>query len=116
MVAANSVLIPVQCEYFALEGLTSLLETIEKIRQSYNPDLAIEGLLRTMYDGRNSLAREVSDQLQEHFGDKVFRTLIPRNIRLAEAPSHGKPVIDYDPTCLGSQSYLALAGEMLRKL
>ncbi|MFT5114411.1 MAG: chromosome partitioning protein [Parasphingorhabdus sp.] len=115
LVAANSVLIPVQCEYFALEGLSGLLETIDKIRQSYNPSLAIEGLLRTMFDGRNSLANEVSDQLHKHFGDKVFRTLIPRNIRLAEAPSYGKAVIDYDPTCSGSQSYLALAGEMLRK-
>lgn len=115
LVAADSVLIPVQCEYYALEGLSGLLETIEKIRQSYNPELAIEGLLRTMFDGRNSLANEVSDQLHEHFGDKVFRTLIPRNIRLAEAPSHGQAVIDYDPACTGSQSYLALAGELLRR-
>jgi chromosome partitioning protein len=116
LAAAYSVLIPVQCEYYALEGLTGLLETIGKIRQGYNPELAIEGLLRTMFDGRNSLANEVSDQLHTHFGDKVFRTLIPRNVRLAEAPSHGKAVIEYDPVCAGSQAYLALAGEMLRKV
>ena len=115
LAAAHSVLIPVQCEYYALEGLTGLLETVAKIRQGYNPELAVEGLLRTMFDGRNSLANEVSDQLHTHFGDKVFRTLIPRNVRLAEAPSHGKAVIEYDPVCAGSQAYLALAGEMLRK-
>ena len=114
LVAAHSVLIPVQCEYYALEGLSGLLETVGKIRQGYNPDLAIEGLLRTMFDGRNSLANEVSDQLHSHFGDKVFRTLVPRNVRLAEAPSYGKAVIEYDATCAGSQAYLALAGEMLR--
>jgi chromosome partitioning protein len=115
LVAADSVLIPVQCEYYALEGLSGLLETIGKIREGYNPGLSIEGLLRTMYDGRNTLANEVSEQLHTHFGDKVFRTLIPRNIRLAEAPSHGRSAIDYDPACVGSQAYLALAGEMLRK-
>ncbi|GIT53279.1 MAG: hypothetical protein Ct9H300mP16_04390 [Pseudomonadota bacterium] len=96
LVAANSVLIPLQCEYYALEGLTGLLETISRVRQSANPGLAIEGLLRTMYDKRNSLTREVSDQLTRHFGEKLFRTVIPRNIRLAEAPSYGKPVIDYE--------------------
>ncbi len=115
LVAAHSVLIPVQCEYYALEGLTGLLETVAKIRQGYNAELAIEGLLRTMFDGRNSLANEVSDQLHSHFGDKVFRTLIPRNVRLAEAPSYGKAVIEYDPACAGSQAYLSLAGEMLRR-
>ncbi|KAA3633498.1 MAG: ParA family protein [Proteobacteria bacterium] len=115
LVAAHTVLIPVQCEYYALEGLSGLLETIGKIREGYNPGLEIEGLLRTMFDGRNTLANEVSDQLHEHFGDKVFRTLIPRNVRLAEAPSYGKAVIEYDPACAGSQAYLALAGEMLRR-
>jgi chromosome partitioning protein len=115
LVAADSVLIPVQCEYYALEGLSGLVETIGKIRQHYNPGLEIEGLVRTMFDGRNSLANEVSAQLIEHFGDKVFRTLIPRNVRLAEAPSYGKAVIEYDPVCTGSQAYLALAGEMLRR-
>ena len=113
LVAANSVLIPLQCEYYALEGLTGLLETISRVRQSANPGLAIEGLLRTMYDKRNSLTREVSDQLTQHFGEKLFRTVIPRNIRLAEAPSYGKPVIDYDEKCLGTLAHLALAGEML---
>lgn len=115
LVAADSVLIPVQCEYYALEGLSALLETVERIRQGYNPELTIEGLLRTMFDGRNSLANEVSEQLTVHFGDKVFRTLIPRNVRLAEAPSYGKAVIEYDTACIGSQAYLALAGEMLRR-
>ena len=113
LVAADAVLIPVQCEYYALEGLSGLLETIGRVRQRSNPGLAIEGLLRTMFDGRNSLTNEVSDQLQEHFGEKLFRTVIPRNVRLAEAPSYGKPVIDYDPSCSGTQAYLALAGEMI---
>ena len=113
LVAAHSVLIPVQCEYYALEGLTGLLETVARVRQSANPGLVIEGLLRTMYDGRNSLTREVSEQLSQHFGDKLFRTVIPRNVRLAEAPSYGKPVIDYDEKCLGSLAHLALAGEMM---
>ena len=113
LVAAHSVLIPVQCEYYALEGLTGLLETVARVRQSANPGLVIEGLLRTMYDGRNSLTREVSEQLSLHFGDKLFRTVIPRNVRLAEAPSYGKPVSDYDEKCLGSLAHLALAGEMM---
>ena len=107
------VLIPVQCEYYALEGLSGLLETIARVRQSSTSGLAIEGLLRTMFDGRNSLSNEVSEQLQQHFGSKVFRTVVPRNVRLAEAPSHGKPVIDYDRSCIGTQAYLALAGELV---
>ena len=102
-----------QCEYYALEGLSGLLETIARVRQSSNSGLAIEGLLRTMFDGRNSLSNEVSEQLQQHFGSKVFRTVVPRNVRLAEAPSHGKPVIDYDRSCIGTQAYLALAGELV---
>ena len=113
LVAAHGVLIPVQCEYYALEGLSGLLETIARVRQSSNSGLAIEGLLRTMFDGRNSLSNEVSEQLQQHFGSKVFRTVVPRNVRLAEAPSHGKPVIDYDRSCIGTQAYLALAGELV---
>ena len=113
LVAAHAVLIPVQCEYYALEGLSGLLETIARVRQSANAGLAIEGLLRTMFDGRNSLSNEVSEQLQQHFGSKVFRTVVPRNVRLAEAPSHGKPVIDYDRSCIGTQAYLALAGELV---
>ena len=115
LVAAKSVLIPMQCEYYALEGLSALINTIEQIRLTSNPDLHIEGLLRTMYDARNNLAVDVSEQLTSHFGDKVYRTVIPRNIRLAEAPSHGLPVIIYDKACTGTVAYLALAGELLRK-
>jgi chromosome partitioning protein len=115
LVAANAVIIPMQCEYYALEGLTALLETIEKIRKYLNPQLAVEGLLRTMYDPRNNLANQVSAQLLEHFGEKVYRTIIPRNVRLAEAPSHGLPVIKYDKSSRGALAYLALAGEMLRR-
>jgi chromosome partitioning protein len=115
LVAAQSVLIPMQCEYYALEGLTALLNTLRKIRETLNPRLEIEGLLRTLFDPRNNLDNEVSAQLKQHFGDKLYRTIIPRNIRLAEAPSHGKPVIAYDMQSKGAQSYLALAGEMLRR-
>ena len=115
MVAADSVMIPMQCEYYALEGLTALLNTIEEIRGSVNPKLEIEGLLRTMYDPRNNLATDVSGQLILHFGDKVYRTVIPRNVRLAEAPSHGMPALNYDRTSRGAVAYLALAGEILRR-
>ncbi len=115
LTAANSVLIPMQCEYYALEGLASLLETIEQVRSSVNPGLEIEGLLRTMYDGRNNLSGAVSAQLIEHFGERVYRTLIPRNVRVAEAPSYGLPVLRYDPTSRGAMAYLGLAGEMLRR-
>lgn len=115
LVAANSVLIPIQCEYFALEGLSGLLSTIDQIQRTINPSLHIEGLLRTMYDGRNKLALDVSQQLLSHFPDRLYRTVIPRNVRLAEAPSHGKPVIQYDGKSQGALAYLALAGEMLRR-
>jgi chromosome partitioning protein len=115
LAAADSVLIPMQCEYYALEGLSALVNTIEQIRSSINPNLEIEGLLRTMYDGRNNLAIAVSDQLFENFGDRVYRTLIPRNIRVAEAPSYGLPVLLYDPRSKGAVAHLALAGEMLRR-
>ncbi|MFV0447941.1 MAG: ParA family protein [Vibrio sp.] len=115
MAAADSVLVPMQCEYFALEGLTALMDTISKLAAVVNDKLRIEGLLRTMYDPRNRLANEVSDQLKKHFGDKVYRTVIPRNVRLAEAPSHGKPAMYYDKYSAGSKAYLALAGEMLRR-
>jgi chromosome partitioning protein len=115
LAAAHSVLIPVQCEYYALEGLTGLLNTVEQIRGSINSGLEIEGLLRTMYDGRNNLATAVSDQLIENFGDRVYRTLIPRNIRVAEAPSYGLPVLLYDARSKGAVAHLALAGEMLRR-
>jgi chromosome partitioning protein len=109
------VLIPVQCEYFALEGLSSLLDTIKAVRQRLNPKLEVEGLLRTMYDVRNNLGNEVSSQLTKHFGEKVLRSVIPRNIRLAEAPSHGKPINLYDRESRGAIAYLGLAGEMLRR-
>ena len=113
--AAGSVVIPMQCEYYALEGLSDLVLTIRKVRAHLNPALEIEGLLRTMFDPRNTLSQQVSEQLQQHFGDKVFRTIIPRNVRLAEAPSYGVPVLYHDKHSKGSQAYLALAGEMLNK-
>jgi chromosome partitioning protein len=115
LAAADSVLIPMQCEYYALEGLSALLNTIDQVRSSVNPGLEIEGILRTMYDGRNNLATAVSDQLIENFGDRVYRTLVPRNIRVAEAPSYGLPVLMYDPRSKGAIAHLALAGEMLRR-
>jgi len=115
LVAAESVMIPMQCEYYALEGLSALMDTINKIRVSLNPDLVIEGLLRTMYDPRNKLAQQATEQLCKYFGDKVYRTIIPRNVRLAEAPSHGLPVLHYDDSSKGAQAYLALAGEILRR-
>jgi len=115
LAASNTVIIPMQCEYFALEGLTDLINTIKKIREALNPNLKIEGLLRTMYDGRNSLSMEVSAQLQDYFGDKVYETIIPRNVRIAEAPSHGVAVCTYDLASKGAQAYLALANELLQK-
>ncbi len=113
MVAADSLLIPMQCEYYALEGISMLLRTYELVRNGVNPDLEIEGILLTMFDGRNTLARQVTEELRKHFGDKVYRTVIPRNVTLAEAPSHGKPVILYDVRSKGAQSYLELAKEMI---
>lgn len=113
--AAHAVVIPMQCEYYALEGLSDLVTTIKKVHANLNPGLQIEGLLRTMFDARNLLAQQVSDQLKQHFGDKVYDTIIPRNIRLAEAPSHGVPAISYDRTSKGAQAYLELAGEILRR-
>jgi chromosome partitioning protein len=115
LVAADSVIVPMQCEYYALEGLSSLAATIEQVRDAVNPVLHIEGILRTMYDPRNNLSTEVSGQLMEHFGDTVFRTVIPRNVRLAEAPSFGKPVLLHDKDSRGALAYLALAGEMIRR-
>src|SRR5262245_1308624 len=115
LTAADSVLIPMQCEYYALEGLTGLMNTIEQIRDSVNPKLAIEGILRTMFDPRNNLSNDVAAQLIEHFGDRVFRTIIPRNVRLAEAPSFGVPVMLHDKDSRGALAYLALAGEMIRR-
>lgn len=115
LVAATGVLVPMQCEYFALEGLAALMETIENVRSTINPQLRIEGVLRTMYDPRNNLAVDVSKELTDHFGDKLYRTIVPRNVRLAEAPSYGKPIIEYDKSSRGALAYLALAGEILRK-
>jgi chromosome partitioning protein len=113
LAAAHSVLVPVQCEYYALDGLSELVGTIRAVRGTVNPELIVEGLLRTMFDGRNNLGAEVSAQLVQRFGDKVFATLVPRNVRLAEAPSHGKPVTLYDPDSRGAQAYTALAAELI---
>ena len=115
LVAADAVMIPIQCEYYALEGLSDLLRTIEKVRVILNRSLQIDGLLRTMFDPRNNLSSQVSQQLMKHFGDKVYSTVIPRNVRLAEAPSHGLPALLYDKNSSGALAYLALAGEVLRR-
>ena len=115
LTAAQAVMIPMQCEYYALEGLSDLVQTIKKVRGHLNPALEIDGLLRTMYDPRNTLAQQVSAQLLEHFGAKVYRTVIPRNVRLAEAPSFGVPALKFDQHSKGAQAYLTLAGEMLNR-
>jgi chromosome partitioning protein len=115
LVAANSILIPMPCEYFALEGLSSLMSTLQTLQRSVNPALHLEGLVRTLYDPRNRLSQEVTVQLIKHFGEKVYKTVIPRNVRLAEAPSHGLPVLHYDKNSSGAQAYLALAGEFLKR-
>lgn len=115
MVAAQGVLIPMQCEYYALEGLTALMSTIEDIRHSVNPQLKVEGVLRTMFDPRNNLANDVSAQLETYFGEQLYNTIIPRNVRVAEAPSHGAPILHYDRNSRGAMAYLALAGELLRR-
>ncbi|MCP5451603.1 MAG: ParA family protein [Gammaproteobacteria bacterium] len=116
LTAAQSVIVPVQCEYYALEGLSALLDTIEKVRRSTNPGLRIEGVVRTMFDPRNRLANDVSAQIVEHFGEAVFETLVPRNVRLAEAPSYGLPIIHYDDSSRGAQSYRDLARELRKRL
>lgn len=115
LTAADSVLVPMQCEYYALEGLSALIDTIEGLKGRFNPSLAIEGVLRTMFDVRNNLANAVSAELTNHFGDLVFRTIVPRNVRLAEAPSHGQSILGYDKASRGSVAYLGLAGEVLRR-
>lgn len=115
LVAADSVIIPMQCEYYALEGLSALMNTIEQVRRSLNTKLQIEGIIRTMYDPRNRLSTEVSAELIAHFSNKVYQTVIPRNVRLAEAPSHGLPVLLYDKGSRGSESYVALAKELLKQ-
>jgi chromosome partitioning protein len=115
LVAAEAVLIPMQCEYYALEGLSDLVGTIKRVRANLNPNLEIAGLLRTMFDVRNTLAQQVSEQLEAHFGDKVYRSVVPRNVRLAEAPSYGIPAVLWDPESKGAQAYLALAEEVLKR-
>jgi chromosome partitioning protein len=115
LVAANRVIVPLQCEFYALEGLAQLLQTIERVRQALNPRLALEGVLLTMYDRRNNLCEMVAADVRGHFGDKVYDTVIPRNVRISEAPSHGLPVLIYDHRCAGSQAYIQLAGEVLRR-
>jgi chromosome partitioning protein len=115
MAAADSVLVPLQCEFFALEGLSQLLETVEQVRNSINPDLTIQGIVLTMYDGRNNLANQVVDDVRAYMGEKVYETIIPRNVRVSEAPSYGKPAILYDLKCTGSQAYLQLASEVIRR-
>ena len=112
LTAADGVLIPLQCEYYALEGLTALLDTIGRVRDALNPQLALEGLVLTMFDGRNSLARQVHEEVRTHFGDQVFRTVIPRNVRVSESPSHGMPVVSYDPSSRGAVAYRHLAREI----
>jgi len=116
LVAADGVLIPMQCEYYALEGLSALMNTVRRVAETVNPKLKVEGLIRTMYDPRNSLTTDVSAQLSQHFGDRLYRTVIPRNVRLAEAPSFGVPAMVYDEKSRGAVAYLALAGEILRRI
>lgn len=115
MAAADSVLVPLQCEFFALEGLSQLLQTVDQVRRTINPSLTIQGIVLTMFDGRNNLANQVVDDVRAHMGDKVYETIIPRNVRVSEAPSHGKPAILYDLKCAGSQAYLQLASEVIRR-
>lgn len=115
MAAADSVLVPLQCEFFALEGLSQLLHTVEEVRSTVNPDLDIHGIVLTMFDGRNNLSAQVVDDVREHMGDKVYQTVIPRNVRVSEAPSHGKPALIYDFHCAGSRAYLNLASEILAR-
>lgn len=115
MAASDSLLVPLQCEFFALEGLSQLLNTVEEVRGSLNPALTIQGIVLTMYDSRNNLAKQVEDDVRAHMGERVYKTLIPRNVRLSEAPSHGKPAILYDLNCAGSQAYLNLASEVIQR-
>ena len=115
LVAADAVLVPLQCEFFALEGISHLMRTIDSVRKTLNPALRIQGIVLTMFDGRNNLSNMVAKDVRSHFGDKVYRTVIPRNVRVSEAPSHGRPVLLYDVNCAGSRAYVQLAGEMLRQ-
>tara|TARA_B100000029_G_C17483037_1_gene926233 strand:- start:380 stop:1156 length:777 start_codon:yes stop_codon:yes gene_type:complete len=116
LVASNSVLVPLQCEFYALEGLAQLLKTVEKVKENLNPDLFLEGVILTMFDSRNRLSEDVVNDAREHLGEKVFKTIIPRNVRLSEAPSHALPAIIYDQTCLGSLAYIDLAKELINRL
>ena len=115
LVASQAILVPLQCEFFALEGLSHLLKTVERVKNVFNPDLEIQGIVLTMFDRRNKLSDQVAADVREYFGDKVYKTVIPRNVRVSEAPSHGRPVLMYDMKCAGSQAYLHLAGEVLRR-
>ncbi|MYZ46833.1 ParA family protein [Rhizobiales bacterium L72] len=115
MAASHAVLVPMQCEFFALEGLSQILSTVERVRTGLNPDLSIQGIVLTMFDGRNKLSGQVVDDVRAHMGDKVYKTVIPRNVRISEAPSHGKPAILYDLKCAGSQAYLRLASEIIQR-
>ncbi len=115
LVAAQAVLVPLQCEFFALEGISYLVKTIERVRQAFNPTLELQGIVLTMFDKRNNLSGMVADDVRQYFGDKVYKTMIPRNVRVSEAPSHGRPVLIYDMHCPGSQAYLHLAGEVLKR-
>jgi chromosome partitioning protein len=115
MAAAQAILVPLQCEFFALEGLGQLLRTVEEVRQTLNSALEIQGVVLTMYDSRNNLSAQVVDDVRAFMGDKVYRTIIPRNVRVSEAPSYGKPVLLYDYKCAGAQAYLELAGEIIRR-
>ncbi len=116
LVASNSVLVPLQCEFYALEGLAQLLRTIERVKENLNPQLFLEGVILTMFDRRNRLSEDVVNDAREHLGEKVFETIIPRNVRLSEAPSHGLPAIIYDQNCLGSIAYIDLAKELINRL
>ena len=115
LVAAQAVLVPLQCEFFALEGISQLVKTIERVRRAFNPGLDIQGIVLTMHDRRNNLSHMVADDVRDFFGDKVYKTVIPRNVRVTEAPSHGRPVIIFDLNCAGSQAYLSLAGEVIHR-
>jgi chromosome partitioning protein len=115
LVAAQAVLVPLQCEFFALEGLSQLVKTVERVRQAFNLELEIQGIVLTMHDRRNNLSESVAEDVRDYFGDKVYKTVIPRNVRVSEAPSHGKPALVYDMACAGAQAYLHLAGEVLRR-
>lgn len=115
LVASHAVLVPLQCEFFALEGISHLIKSIERIRKGFNPDLELQGIVLTMFDKRNNLSDQVAADVREYFGEKVYKTVIPRNVKVSEAPSHGRPVLVYDITCAGSQAYLHLAGEVIRR-